>query len=71
MSYFIILAKFTSSDGCQYQLLNTFGVFFSNEALWGISKLIIGKVRNAMRLVGTLKFKVDSLVANCGFFVNL
>jgi hypothetical protein len=46
-------------------------MFFQNAALSRVFKLIFGKVRNAMRLVGTLKFKGDSLVANCGFFVNL
>jgi len=39
VSYFIILAKFISSDSCQYQLLNTFGVF-QNAALSRMLKLI-------------------------------
>jgi hypothetical protein len=49
---------------------NTFDVFFKQSIIENI-EVDFGKVRNAKRLVGTLKFKGDSLVANCGFFVNV
>jgi len=65
------LTKFISVDSCQYQLFKHFKCFPLKRSIVENIELDFGNVRNGMRLMGTFKFKGDSLVANCWFFVNL